>query len=168
MLHMLLGVLLTIDPAHSKATFSVQHIFVDRVTGTVPILSGTIDVPAGSTIPTHVTAVLDPKKIETGESDRDGVLQTPDWFDTPKYPTWTFVSTAIAPTATGFSLQGLLTIRGVAQPETLQATVSGSLAQPVYHATGTIDRHAFGMVRTRLDPVIGDSVDVTLDIVTKP
>ena len=166
MLHLLLGVLLRIDPAHSKAAFSVQHIFVDHVTGTLPIVSGTIEVPAGSTIPVHVTAVLDPTKIRTGESDRDGVLQTPDWFDTPQYPTWTFVSTKITPAAGGFTMDGLLTIRGIAQPETLDVTVSGNTGEPVYHATGKIDRHAFGMAITRLDPVIGNPVDVTLDIRT--
>jgi hypothetical protein len=35
-------------------------------------------------------------------------------------------------------------------------------AHPIYHATAPIDRHAFGMTITRLDPVIGDTANVTL------
>jgi polyisoprenoid-binding protein YceI len=58
-----------------------------------------------------------------------------------------------------------LTIHGVTQPERLNVTASGSPAHPVYHATAQIDRHAFGMAVTRLDPTIGSNVDVTLDIV---
>ena len=37
----------------------------------------------------------------------------------------------------------------------------------VYHAVGHIDRHAFGMKGMRLDPVIGEIVDVTLDVALK-
>jgi polyisoprenoid-binding protein YceI len=161
---MLLGIMFAIDPAHSTATFSVEHIFVEHVTGTVPIVSGTIDVPARSMVPASVSAVLDPKKFHTDEPDRDAALQAPDWFDTPVYPTWTFKSTNIVPAAKGFTMDGMLTIRGVSQPETLDVIATGDPTHPHYHATGKVDRHAFGMIPTRLDPVIGGDVDVTLDI----
>ncbi|MGB6985028.1 MAG: YceI family protein [Candidatus Aquilonibacter sp.] len=167
MLHLALAALLAIDPAKSTVTFSVQHIFVEHVTGTVPIVSGTIDLPDGSLVPTSVTAVLDPKKFHTDEPDRDAAMQTPDWFDTPKFPTWTFTSTKITPTANGFTMDGDLTMHGVTQPEHLVVVASGDPVHPVYHATGTIDRHAFGMATTRLDPVIGGNVDITLDIRAK-
>jgi polyisoprenoid-binding protein YceI len=164
MLHLLLGVVFAIDPAHSKAQFSVQHIFVERVTGTVPIVSGTIDVPSGSSIPTRVCAVLDPTRFHTDEPDRDAAMQTPQWFDTKRFPTWSFTSTNIVPNGKGFTLDGLLTIHGVTQPERLTVTIAGDAQHPVYHATGEIDRKAFGMSVTRLDPVIGNPVDVTLEI----
>jgi polyisoprenoid-binding protein YceI len=167
MLHLALAALLAIDPAKSTATFAVQHIFVERVTGTVPIVGGTIDLPNGSLVPTSVNAVLDPKKFHTDEPDRDAAMQTPDWFDTPKFPTWTFTSTKITPTPSGFTMDGLLTMHGVTQPEQLSVVASGDPAHPVYHATAQIDRKAFGMATTRLDPVIGNVVDVTLDIRVK-
>ena len=168
MLHLVFATLFAIDPTASSATFAVQHIFVERVTGTVPIVSGTIDVPAGSLVPTSVSAVLDPKKFHTDESDRDAAMQTPDWFDTSKFPTWTFVSTKITPTTTGFTMDGNLTMHGVTQPEHLVVVASGDLAHPVYRATCQVDRKAFGMSTTRLDPVIGNPVDVTLEIVGRP
>ena len=119
MLHLAIAALLAIDPAKSTATFSVQHIFVEHVTGTVPIVSGTIDLPDASLVPTSVTAVLDPKKFHTDEPDRDAAMQTPDWFDTPKFPTWTFTSTKITPTANGFTMDGLLTMHSMTQPGAL-------------------------------------------------
>ena len=44
-------------------------------------------------------------------------------------------------------------------------TASGDPLHPEYRAKAQIDRHAFGLLRTRLDPTIGDTVDITLDIV---
>ncbi len=164
MLHLALAALLAIDPAKSAVTFSVQHIFVEHVNGSVPVLSGTIDLPEGSLVPASVSAVLDATKLKTGDPDRDGVMGTPEWFDTKKFPTWTFTSTKITPTSNGFTMDGNFTMHGVTQPEHLVVTVSGDPQHPVYHATGQIDRHAFGMTVTRLDPVIGGTVDVTLDI----
>jgi polyisoprenoid-binding protein YceI len=154
-----------IDPAKSQAQFSIRHIFVEHVTGTVPILTGSVTLPAGSKIPAAVTAVLDATKIKSGDPDRDGSLESPDYFDTKTFPTWTFASTKIEATGPAtFVVEGTLTIHGVTQPERLDVTVAGTAAQPRYHATGSIDRHAFGMKGTRLDPAIGDQADVTLDI----
>jgi len=159
---------LAIDAQKSKAQFSVQHIYVEHVTGTLPIAGGTVVLDAGSAIPVRVSAVLDATQIRTGDDDRDGVLQTPDWFDTKKFPTWTFTSTKISPSGAGaFTMDGLLTLHGVTQSERLDVSVGGTPAHPTYHATGQIDRHAFGMATTRLDPVIGNPVDVTLDIALK-
>jgi polyisoprenoid-binding protein YceI len=167
MLHLALAAVLAIDSAKSTVTFSVQHIFVERVTGGVPVLSGAVDLPDGSAVPLSVTAVLDATKLKTGDPDRDGVMGTPEWFDTKKFPTWTFASTKITPAANGFTMDGMLTIHGVAQPEHMVVTASGDPQHPVYHATCQVDRHAFGMSVTRLDPVIGGTVDVTLDIRVK-
>lgn len=64
-------------------------------------------------------------------------------------------------------MDGNLTIHGVTQPEQLNATVSGDAANPSYRANGQIDRHAFGMTGTRLDPTIGGTADITLDVTLK-
>ena len=157
-----------IDTAHSRASFSVQHIWVERVTGSVPILSGTVTLAGGSRIPTSVQAVLDATRIETGEPDRDRSLESADFFDAQRYPQWAFTSTHVLPHGNdAFLMDGELTIHGVTQPERMNVTIGGGSADPIYHATAQIDRHAFGMTTTRLDPTIGTSVDVTLDIALK-
>jgi polyisoprenoid-binding protein YceI len=116
-------------------------------------------------IPAAVTAVLDATRISSGDPDRDGSLESPDYFDAKRFPTWTFASSKISLTGPAtFVMEGTLTIHGVTQPERLDVTVGGSAVAPLYHATGGIDRHAFGMKGTRLDPAIGDQADVTLDI----
>ncbi len=157
-----------IDPAKSTARFSVTHVWVERVTGTVPIASGWAEFAPGSAIPSKVEAVLDATKIATDDPDRNASLESPDFFDAQKFPTWTFTSTRIAAQgANAFEMDGDLTIHGVTQPERLTVTVGGDAAHPQYHVTGQIDRHAFGMAITRLDPTIGTTVDVTLDVALK-
>ena len=158
----------TIDPEKSKSQFTVTHIWVEHVTGTVPIKSGSVTLSPGSPIPTSVTAELDPTKLDTGEPDRDTSLRSSDFFDVQKFPTWTFTSTSITPHGSNaFTMDGNLTIHGITQPEHLSVTVSGDAAHPVYHATGQIDRHAFGMATTRMDPTIGGTADISLDVLLK-
>lgn len=156
----------TIDVARSTARFTVSHIWVERVSGSVPIVDGSLVLPSGSSIPSSVSATLDATRVDTGDPDRDRSLESPDFFDAKNFPRWTFVSTTIVPEANGgFTMDGNLTIRGTTRPEHLHVTVSGTAAHPEYRASGRIDRHAFGMPRTRLDPVIGDEADVALDII---
>ena len=155
-----------IDVARSRATFSVSHIWVEHVTGTVPILSGSVTLADGAMIPSAVTAVLDATRIKTDEPDRDQALESPDFFDVAKFPHWTFASTKVIPQgANAFEVDGNLTMHGVTQPEKLEVTANGTPSHPAYHATAQIDRHAFGMSVTRLDPTIGGTADITLDIV---
>jgi polyisoprenoid-binding protein YceI len=158
----------SIDAAKSRAQFSVSHLWVERVIGTVPILSGSVTLAPGSIIPTSVTVVLDATRIETDEPDRDKSLRSPDFFDAQAFPTWTFASTKITPSGpNAFEMDGNLTIHGVAQLERLHVTVLGDVAHPVYDATAEVNRHAFGMTVTRLDSTIGATADVTLDIALK-
>jgi polyisoprenoid-binding protein YceI len=157
-----------IDPAKSKAVFSVAHVFVEHVAGTVPIVSGTVVLPPDSATPVSLKAELDPGKVASGDRDRDASLVSSDFFDVKAYPAWTFTSTKIIPvSASAFGVDGTLTLHGVASPEHLEVTVRGDAAHRVYHAVGHIDRRAFHMTVTRLDPAIGNIVDATLDITLK-
>ncbi|MBV8354816.1 MAG: YceI family protein [Candidatus Eremiobacteraeota bacterium] len=158
----------TIDAGASKASFGLQHIFVERVTGTLPIIGGTLTLASGSAVPTSITALLDASKIETPEHDQTACIRSADYFDVKRFPDVKFSSTKIVLSGPDrFEVDGMLTMHGVAQPEHLDVTVEGEEVHPRYHAVGRIDRHAFGMKGMRLDPVIGSMVDVTLDIALK-
>jgi len=155
-----------LDPARSTAQFSIQHVFVEHVTGTIPIVDGSLELSEGSVIPSRATAVLDASRMNTGDRDRDASLESPDYFDTKRFPTWTFSSTRIVATGPGaFSMDGMLTMHGVTQAEHLEVIVRGDAAHRIYHATGHIDRRTWGMKGTRLDPAIGNIADVVLDVV---
>lgn len=157
-----------IDPARSRAAFSVRHVFVERVTGTVPVVDGNVVLAPDSPVPVSITAELDPAKVQSGDGDRDAALRSPDFFDVKADPVWTFTSTKVTPSdATHFGVDGVLTVHGVAQAQHLDVTVREDGGHPAYHAIGHVDRRAFHMAVTRLDPVIGGTVDITLDVALK-
>jgi polyisoprenoid-binding protein YceI len=102
---------------------AVQHrdIFVDRVTGTVPIINGSVTTAPGSSIPISVTAGLDATPISSGDRDRDSSLESPDYFETKSFRTWTFASAKIVPSGTNAcAMDEMLSIHGVTQPEHLR------------------------------------------------
>ncbi|HTX03026.1 MAG TPA: YceI family protein [Candidatus Acidoferrales bacterium] len=157
-----------VDITASKVRFSISHVFVERVNGTVPIASGSASFAGDSPIPASVTVTLDATKVSTGDPDQTGCIQSPDYFDVKKFPTWTFTSTKItANGAASFAIDGTLTMHGVAQPEHLDVTILNASGHQVYHAVGKVDRHLFGMKGSRLDPAIGGIAEVTLDVVLK-
>jgi polyisoprenoid-binding protein YceI len=158
-----------LDVAHSHAAFSVSHVYVSKVSGSVPVSSGSVVLAAGSAVPIRIDAVLDPKRVHTDDPDRDDDLQGPDWFDTAHYPSWTFVSTSVAAGADGtFVANGTLTVHGISQPLALHVTTVRGLPNPVYHAVGHASRHAFGMRKTAMDGLIGDDVEITIDAAVAP
>jgi polyisoprenoid-binding protein YceI len=158
----------TIDVAHSTATFSTNHFFVSRVTGTMPIERAEIVLPADSTVPASAKATLNPAGLNTGDADRDKDLRSDHFFDIATYPTITFASTSIIRTdATHFTMNGNLTIHGVTHPVSLAATFvgtsgSGSAQRLTYQATTTIDRTQWGMLYGK--PVVGTSIAITLHV----
>jgi len=157
-----------VDPSASKVGFSISHIFVERVTGTVPIENGAVVFANDSPIPSSVTVTLDATKVSTGDPDQTGCIQSPDYFDVKKFPTWIFTSTKItAHSGTSFGVDGNLTMHGVTQPEHFDVMIENVTGHAVYHAVGQIDRHVFGMKGTRLDPAIGGIANVTMDVVLK-
>jgi polyisoprenoid-binding protein YceI len=155
-----------VDVARSHAGFAVAHLYLTKVSGTIAIAGGTVVFADGSPVPIRITATLDPRHVDTGNGDRDDDLQGPDWFDTRRFPLWTFASTALAPGANGsFLVNGTLTVQGVAQPVALSVTQTRATPTPAYRAVGHADRHGFGMRTTPMDGLIGAEIEITLDVV---
>ena len=64
-----------VDPGHSNAGFTVRHLIVTNVKGTIPIQRATIQTAEGSTLPESIDAILDAAKLNTGNDDRDADLR---------------------------------------------------------------------------------------------
>ena len=160
---------LPLDPHHTSATFTVQHLMITKVSGQIPLIKSKLSIDEAN-IPTAITASLDAGKIETQDENRDKDLCSDKWFDTAKYPTIEFRSTKIIPGADkAFTVDGNLTIHGVTKPVVLTASYEGTATDPYGHthlgytATGVIKRSAFG-VGNAPAAIVGDDINITLEV----
>jgi polyisoprenoid-binding protein YceI len=155
----------TVDTHRSHATFSVAHVFVDDVQGNVPIVDGEASYSSDGMTLKSVEATLNPSGIATDDATRDRDLRGKDWFDVSHYPTWRFVSTRITRQAGKIVIDGNLSIHGTTAQASLDATeLPPKDGERHYHASTIVDRHRFGIRGTRMDALIGDKVQIDLDI----
>jgi polyisoprenoid-binding protein YceI len=165
----------TVDTGHSSAGFSVKHLLVSTVRGTLGPVKGTVDYDGKSLDSIKADVTIDVNGLNTSNENRDRDLKGADFFDVAKFPTVAFKSRrAVADGAGKFKLIGDLTMHGVTKEVTLDVEgPSPSLKQPNgsfktgASATTTINRKDFGMrfngmVETA--PVVSDEVKITIDI----
>jgi polyisoprenoid-binding protein YceI len=77
-----------------------------------------------------------------------GHLKSPDFFDTAKFAKATFVSSSIAPSASGgssYTVTGTLTIHGLSKVISFPATITAAGGKLDAAATFNINRKDFGM-----------------------
>ena len=115
-----------IDPAHSSVEFEIRHLGLAKVKGRAPIVEGTI---VGGAEPS-VQGTVDVSSITTFDESRDGHLQSPDFFDTQRYPALRFASSSVTLESGVLAVTGELTIKGVTKPVTLTGELVGTGADP--------------------------------------
>jgi len=115
-----------IDPAHSSVEFEIRHLGLATVKGRAPIVEGTIEGGAEPSIQGSV----DVSSITTFDENRDGHLQSPDFFDTGRYPTLAFTSASVALEGSTLVVDGDLTIKGVTKPVVLTGELVGTGSDP--------------------------------------
>jgi len=161
-----------IDPAHSAATFSIKHLGVSTVRGEFGRLTGTATLDPTDPKGGKVQATIDASSVSTREPKRDEHLKSPDFFDVAKYPTLSFKSTSVTPSAGGgWKLNGDLTIHGVTkqvsfdvQPLSAETKTPFGTTIVGTSATGKINRNDFGVTGGKAGMLLGNDVTITLDI----
>jgi polyisoprenoid-binding protein YceI len=136
-----------IDPVWSSLEFEVKKLGLMTVKGRVPGFTGTI---TGGETPS-IEGAVDATSITTFDETRDGHLQSPDFFDTARYPELRFESSAIESSGDELVVQGDLTIRGITKSVTLAGRYVGAGTDPWgndrigIELAGTVDRTDFGL-----------------------
>jgi polyisoprenoid-binding protein YceI len=162
-----------VDPDHSAAHFSIRHMMIAQVRGMFPAVTGTIDFDHDQ--PTAFDITIDVNSIDTGVEARDAHLKSGDFFAAEIHPKMTFKSTRVFPADDGFSVAGILTIKGT--PHEVQMTVTG-LDDPRVDPWGntrkgatalfTIDRRDYGVDwNAPLDGggfMVGNTVKIAVDL----
>jgi polyisoprenoid-binding protein YceI len=164
-----------VDSSHSSAGFSVRHMMVSTVRGTLGPISGAVEYDGKDVTSVKADISIDVTKINTGNERRDNDLRDADFFEVAKYPTITFKSKRVQPGGDGrFALVGDLTMHGVTKEVTLNVEGPSPVVKDQRGglkmgatATTKLNRREFGLNYNNLieaGPVVGDEVTVTIDI----
>jgi polyisoprenoid-binding protein YceI len=140
-----------LDPAHSGIYFSVKHIH-STTRGYFKSFSGTVVFSPDDLAGSRLEFEVEVKSIDTGNTKRDGHLNSADFFDSKKYPKMTFKSTAITHVKDDqYTVEGVMTVKDVSKPVSVPFTFMGIAPSPFdetaevagFEATMTIDRLAY-------------------------
>ena len=138
------------DPAHTTLTFEVRHMMIAKVRGAFLEAEGTIVVPEDP-LQTEVEVFVDTASVETGVTDRDNHLRSPDFFDVENFPKMVFRGKGVEITDDGYVLHGELTIRDVTRPLDLPFEFLGGIVDPygnpriAVSASTELDRTDWGL-----------------------
>jgi len=136
-----------IDPVWSSLEFEVKKLGLMTVKGRVTGFEGTI---RGGESPA-IEGRVDASTITTFDETRDTHLQSPEFFDTQRYPELRFESASVEGHGEELVAEGNLTIKGTTKPVELRGRYVGSANDPWgnerigIELEGTIDRTEFGL-----------------------
>jgi polyisoprenoid-binding protein YceI len=122
--------------------------------------------------PAHLSSskfdvTVDLASAKTGDSDRDGALPGPDFFDTAKYPQAHFVTTGFHQAGGKVIADGTLTLRGITRPVSLIVDFKPDGSGATLDVSGTLKRLDFdvGGGQYADTSVIGADVKITAHLV---
>ncbi|HET8586484.1 MAG TPA: YceI family protein [Candidatus Limnocylindria bacterium] len=163
-----------LDLAHSNVTFSVKHMMVTTVRGSLKIADGTLEFDPQNPEASRVGVRIDAASIDTGAEQRDAHLRSPDFLDAQTHPYIEFRSTSVHREGDDFKIHGELTIHGVTRPVTLDAELGGVVAnlqggqRAAFSARTRIDREDFGLTwNVALEQggwLVGKQIKVEIDL----
>lgn len=159
------------DKAHSEVDFSILHMSLSKVHGRFGNLGGQIVWNEADITKSTVNVTIDVNSVDTGVAPRDTDLKSSSMFDAAQFPTATFVSTSVAKTGNGLTVNGNLTLHGVTKPVVLQVEGPtgpkpgmGNKMHAGFSATTTISRAAFDLGSKYPAAVLGDDVPLTIEL----
>ena len=132
------------DPVHSTVGFAVRHM------GVTPFRGGFAEFDA-TLSDGQLAGTASVESIQTDDENLTAHLLSPEFFDAERHPVLRFESTDIRRDGNEVKVEGILTLKGEAQPVDLQGTITGPVDDP-YGGTrlgleleATIDRTDFGI-----------------------
>jgi polyisoprenoid-binding protein YceI len=158
------------EPTNSTIAFSVGQMFVGRLRGRFTDFDVTI-VAGEDPLAAKVAATINLNSVGTGNATRDHHLHSADYFNTEKYPTAEYHSTAVRHVEGNWLVEGALTLHGVTLPVTLTVEANEGSNDPSevrrarFTAVGDFNRRDFGI--SSGIPVVGNKFTLlmTLDAV---
>ena len=157
-----------VESSHTRILFAVSHMGFTTWYGNFTGATGTLSLNPAKLADTSFTITIPANSVSTTNTVLDKELNSPEWFDTAKYPTITFKSEKVERTGQDTAkVTGELTFHGVTRPETLDVTFNAGGVNPIskqytigFNATGTLMRSDFN--QSTYVPLIGDKVTLII------
>lgn len=163
-----------LDKGHSNFYFSVGHIF-SKVHGQFDDYSGEIHFDPDNLAESRFYFAIKTASVDTNIAKRDKHLKSADFFDSAKYPLFTFESTKITDAGNGlYNVLGKFTIKGEVYDLVLPLSFAGVKDHPMakgkqvvgFNGIVTIDRlaHKIGTGKFYDLGVVGKDVEITVSL----
>ncbi len=156
-----------LDPKHASVTLKLSHMGLSYYTMRFDKIDASYSYDPANPTASRINVSIDPASIDTDDKSFNGEIAD-QFLEAGKYPTISFVSTAVHPGAGGKGeVVGALTFHGVTRPVTLDVVFNGA-GQGMMHeqrmgfsGVTTIKRSDFGV--TKYVPLVGDDVTVLIE-----
>jgi polyisoprenoid-binding protein YceI len=156
-----------LDPKHASVTLKLSHMGLSYYTMRFDKIDASYSYDPANPAASHINVSIDPASIDTDNPPFNKEIAD-QFLEAGKYPTITFVSTAVHPGAGGKGeVVGDLTFHGVTKPVSLDVVFNGT-GQGMMHeermgfsGVTTIKRSDFGV--TKYVPLVGDDVTVLIE-----
>jgi polyisoprenoid-binding protein YceI len=162
-----------LDSSHSSIDFTVKHMGIFTVRGSLGTISGTATTE-GDAI-TGVNLSIDISAISTGNDQRDGHLKSADFLNVAEYPKVEFKSTTIESKGGGeYLVTGDLTLLATTKPVTITLTSVPPVTDPWgmqragVTGSGVLLRSEYGLTYNSVmetgHALISDEIKFTFDV----
>lgn len=138
-----------------------------KVNGRMPVESAEIAIDFDRPANSRVAAVMRADRADAGPDYATLAMKSPEVLDAAEFPAISFRSTSVTETATGATVAGDITIRGVTRPIVLDAqffrqrgTAPGDRNRMSIVLKGALSRQAFGAAG--YGGLVGDRIDLTI------
>ncbi len=158
-----------VEPSHTYPRFEYSHFGLSTQIHRFNKTSGTIVFDrAAKTGSVDIT--IDARSVDSGYTMFNEHLQGEEFFDTARYPTITYKSTAVRFEGdTPVVVDGLLTIKGITKPVSLTVTSFHTMPHPILkkdaigaNAVARIKRSDFKA--SKLTPHVSDEITLSIAV----
>lgn len=157
-----------VDTGHTQVLWTLNHMGISALSGAFGASGGSLELDPNNLSAAKVSVTFNVADMSTTTPAFTKHLSSPDFFDVAKFPTATFVSTAVRASGSSAQITGNLTIKGITKPVTFEAKFYGAGTNPVtkklnvgFSATTSIKRGDFGV--GAYAPAVADQVDLQIN-----
>ena len=163
-----------LDPAHSELNFKIRHLMIANVTGNFKNFTSVVEADPADFGSAKIDFTAEAASVNTNNEQRDGHLQSADFFDAEKYPEIKFEANGMKKKGDDeYDLEGNLTMHGVTHPVKLKVEAGGIVkdgygqTKAGFSVSGKLNRKDFGLTWNALTEAGGVAVSDEVKIIAE-